>query len=356
MGQQPRTLDPSLSARHYFGAQLRALRELSQLSQDQLGGRVFVGGDTIRRVETAERFPRRELAEACDRELGTDGILGRLWCLLERERADAAGGGNEAGRPASSIRVEPHRQTSTAAASMLLSRVPFLPGVLDRAALDWLLNPSTPTARPPGCRTSDRRVDDGDVRDAATAMGMFRELDHTHGAGRTRVQVEDYIAGRLSPMLGGTPVSHDVSARLYTLAAGFFELGGYQAVDLGADGAAQQRYLRALQLAQAAGDPAYGAYLLAVNIAHLALHCNHPDVALRMARAAMAGAGNSASPAVRAALHAVVARAHARMGQGPECVAEILAAEADLGRSDPQEEPAWIVYFTRAYLADEMAH
>jgi tetratricopeptide (TPR) repeat protein len=147
-----------------------------------------------------------------------------------------------------------------------------------------------------------------------------------------------------------------VSARLYTLAAGFFELGGYQAVDLGADGAAQQRYLRALQLAQAAGDPAYGAYLLAVNIAHLALHCNHPDVALRMARAAMAGAGNSASPAVRAALHAVVARAHARMGQGPECVAEILAAEADLGRSDPQEEPAWIGYFTRAYLADEMAH
>jgi tetratricopeptide (TPR) repeat protein len=147
-----------------------------------------------------------------------------------------------------------------------------------------------------------------------------------------------------------------VAARLRTVAVGFFELSGYQAVDMGADGVAQRRYLTALWLSRAAEDRCYGGYLLGVNIGHLALHCDHPESALRMALAAIRGAGDAASPAVRAALHAVVARAHAGLGHAAACLDEIGAAESLLARSRPDDEPAWIRYFTPAYLADEMAH
>jgi transcriptional regulator with XRE-family HTH domain len=359
MGQAPRSLEASASARHYFGAELRRLRNLKQLSQDQLGKRVCFSGDTIRRVETADRFPRRELAEACDRELDTGGTLGRLWRLLERERPDQVRdtGMNGRSRPGGNDEgTERHPRPPEQAFHTHRSRVPFLPTALDRVALDWLLNVPGPVIRAEGRRGSDRRVEDGDVDEAVTAMSVFRELDHAHGAGRLYAEVEDYLTNQLGPMLAGTPVSNDVGTRLHTLAAGFFELCGYQAVDVGADGVAQQHYVRALQLSQMAGDCCYGSYLLGVNIGHLALHCNHPEPALRMALAALSGVRDAASPAVRAALHSVVARAHARLGHGPQCIDEILVAESQLQRSKPDSEPAWIGYFTPAYLADEMAH
>jgi transcriptional regulator with XRE-family HTH domain len=354
VGQTPKALDGSLSVLHFFGAELRRLREIKKLSQDELGRLVRFSGDTIRRVETAERFPRRELARACDEVLETDGLLERIWRLSEHERPSRAGTSVVAtllpGTASRDLgqRCDPHSNHRI--------RVSFLPGTLDRAALDWLLaaeqvNTDSAWRRR---RTGDC-IDEDDVERAASVMRVFRELDHARGAGPVHAEVEEYIATELNPMLARPPSTHDVGTRINALSAGFFELSGYQAVDTGVDGVAQQRYLRALRLSQAAGDRAYGAYLLAVNIGHLSLHCNHPEPALRMARAAVTGA-RDASPAVRAALNCVVARAHARLGHHRECLEEVLAAEAELGRSRPETEPVWIKYFTPAYLADELAH
>jgi tetratricopeptide (TPR) repeat protein len=185
---------------------------------------------------------------------------------------------------------------------------------------------------------------------------MFRQLDHTHGAGRVHHQVQQYVEGELNRLLANAPASGSIGRRLYSLAAGFFELCGYQAVDTGAHGLAQRRYLRALRLTQAADDRLYGSYLLAVNIGHLALHCGYPEPALRMALAAVRGSENQATPAVGAALHAVVARAHARLGREADCLAHLDTAEKELARSRPENEPAWIRYFNPAYFADEIAH
>ena len=57
-----------------------------------------------------------------------------------------------------------------------------------------------------------------------------------------------------------------------------------------------------------------------------------------------------------AALHAVVARAHARLGRESDCLAHLDIAERQLSRSRPDDEPTWIHYLTPAYLADEIAH
>ncbi|MFB9235033.1 helix-turn-helix domain-containing protein [Plantactinospora siamensis] len=356
MGQTPRTLQPSLSERHFFGAELRRLRERANLSQARLGEMIRFSADLVRRVETADRFPSREFAEACDRALAAGGALTRLLPLLEIRRAAE---GKPAAFPSgltNAAPLLPTRPAETPGWADMVVHVPFQPGVLDRAALDWLNAPTGPRLSLAGRPGSPGRVDEEDLHSAETALAIFRQLDHTHGAGRVHAQVQRYIEGELNRLLGNTPTSAAVGRHLYTLAAGFFELCGYQAVDTGAHGLAQRRYLRALRLTEAANDRLYGSYLLAVNIGHLALHCGHPEPAHRMALMAVQGSETRATAAVAAALHAVVARTHARLGREDDCLTHLDIAEKQLARSRPGDEPAWIRYFDAAYLADEIAH
>ncbi|MEU3455334.1 helix-turn-helix transcriptional regulator [Micromonospora sp. NPDC006766] len=357
MGQTPRALQPSLSERHFFGAELRRLREQANLSQARLGAMIRFSADLVRRVETADRFPSQEFVEACDKALATDGALMRLLPLLEQtrnsERVPAAASPTS---HAGSISLSPTSSAETPGLADMVKRVPFQPGVLDRAALDWLnapAGPRLPITRQPN---SPDQVSEEDLFSAETALAMFRQLDHTHGAGRVHDQVQRYVESELNRLLANTPASEAIGQQLNTLAAGFFELCGYQAVDTGAHGLAQRRYLRALQLTQSADDRLYGSYLLAVNVGHLALHCGHPEASLRMALTAVRGSEIQATPAVTAALHAVVARAHARLGRESDCLTHLDIADGQLNRSNTEDEPVWIRYFTPAYLADEIAH
>ncbi|WP_431923738.1 helix-turn-helix domain-containing protein [Micromonospora wenchangensis] len=352
MGQTPRTLQPSLSERHFFGAELRRLREQAKLSQARLGAMIRFSSDLVRRVETADRFPSREFVEACDRALAAGGALVRLLPLLEEERGRAT---LPSGPTRAGALLAAQGEEMPGVADMVV-RVPFQPGVLDRAALDWLNASAGPRLSVAGRAGSPDQVCEEDLDSAEAALAMFRQLDHTHGAGRVHAQVQRYVERELNRLLASPPASEAVGRHLYTLAAGFFELCGYQAVDTGAHGLAQRRYLRALRLTEAAGDRLYGSYLLAVNIGHLALHCGHPEPARRMALTAVRGSEALLTPAVAATLHAVVARTHARLGREGDCLLHLDIAEKQLARSKPEDEPAWIRYFDAAYLADEIAH
>jgi transcriptional regulator with XRE-family HTH domain len=86
VAQAPRDLVPDRSVRHFFGAELRRWRTGRDLSQDRLGALVLQSGDTIGKVEKAERWPTHDLAERCDRVLATGGDLARLWPLVEQQR------------------------------------------------------------------------------------------------------------------------------------------------------------------------------------------------------------------------------------------------------------------------------
>src|SRR2546421_11506177 len=88
MAQVPMSLDPSLSARHRFGADLRQWRERRGLSQAAVARLVHVSPDLIAKVEKADRRPAQELTETCDRVLGANGALAGLWPEIERERRD----------------------------------------------------------------------------------------------------------------------------------------------------------------------------------------------------------------------------------------------------------------------------
>ncbi|MEU4680948.1 helix-turn-helix transcriptional regulator [Micromonospora sp. NPDC023737] len=356
MGQTPRMLQPSLSERHFFGAELRRLRERANLSQARLGAMIRFSADLVRRVETADRFPSREFVESCDTALVAGGALIRLLPLLEGSRANEGMRTASPSGPTNAGSLLAARASETSGVADMVVRVPFQPGVLDRAALDWLNAPAGPRLSVAGRAGSPDQVCEEDLDSAETVLAKFRQLDHTHGAGRVHAQVQRYVERELNRLLASPPASEAIGRHLYTLAAGFFELCGYQAVDTGAHGLAQRRYLRALRLTEAADDRLYGSYLLAVNIGHLALHCGHAEPARRMALTAVRGSETRATPAVAAALHAVVARTHARLGCEGDCLLHLDIAERQLARSKPEDEPAWIRYFDAAYFADEIAH
>ncbi|MET9397347.1 helix-turn-helix transcriptional regulator [Kitasatospora sp. NPDC002965] len=199
-------------------------------------------------------------------------------------------------------------------------------------------------------------VTEADVGAAEEMLDLFRQLDHTHGARQYRRQVSSYIDNELEALLRRPASDGPLARRRAGLTAGFCELAGYQAVDTGNPVEAQAYYRRALTLTAVTNDQAYSAYLVAVNLGHLALHCGDPQTALRWAASAGAATGTMASPATRAAITAVVARANARLGREGEATKLILQAEKLLDTADQEDEPAWIRYFNHAYLADEAAH
>lgn len=294
-GQQPRRLEEAERVRRVFSDRLGRLVTLTDL------------GFTV-----GEKKPSLE---------GVEGSALRLW------RIDAA--------------------------TENLLALPFAPEALDRPVMDWVIGSS---AIPFPTQRTGQVVTEHDVRMASDMLSMFRKLDHTYGAGQLRGQVVNYLATEVSRLLSRPTTDQRTEMALMTIAAGICEMVGYQAVDIGANGLAQRYYLAAIGFAQASGDRAYGAHLVAANVAHLALHVGHPAEALRMVQAAQHGGQSAASPAAQAAFCAVEARAYARMKNEKACAAALAEAEAALAKSVPTAEPDWISYFTPADLEEETAH
>ncbi|MBZ4019439.1 helix-turn-helix domain-containing protein [Streptomyces purpurogeneiscleroticus] len=79
-------LDPGASPLHFFGSELRRLRERAGLTLAQLGDIVYLTGSMIGQVETAAKVPKDEHVPRIDAALGADGALVRLWGMVKRYR------------------------------------------------------------------------------------------------------------------------------------------------------------------------------------------------------------------------------------------------------------------------------
>ncbi|MDB1088109.1 helix-turn-helix transcriptional regulator [Streptomyces sp. ACA25] len=80
---QPKQLDPYLSPRAFYGAELRRLREEVGLSQQELGERVFCSGTYVGQFESAVRRPQVDLSRQFDEVLESGKHFLRL-CKLAR--------------------------------------------------------------------------------------------------------------------------------------------------------------------------------------------------------------------------------------------------------------------------------
>jgi transcriptional regulator with XRE-family HTH domain len=216
---------------------------------------------------------------------------------------------------------------------------------------DWLITrPDQGVARNGGAR-----VGRSDVEAVRATTQALTDLDHRFGSGHVRPVVVHYLNSVVSGLLAGS-YREAVGRELFSAVARLTELAGYMAVDTGQPGLAQRYYIQALRLAQAAGDRAYGGYILAASMSHLAASLGNPREIAQLARAAQEGARGHITPTTEAMFFAAEARGHALLGDAHTFATVSGLALDAMGRSQPDEDPPWIAHFDHAYLADELAH
>ncbi|WP_055602842.1 hypothetical protein [Streptomyces aureus] len=204
-------------------------------------------------------------------------------------------------------------------------------------------------------RGPGQRVSSGDIAALRSVGELFRTLDHAYGGGHARQALVRYLEHEAEPMLRGT-YGESVGRRLFAAAADLTRLAGWTSYDIAAHGLAQRYFVQALRLAQAAGDRAYGSYVL-LTMSCQAVYLGHGREAVQLARVAQQGVGPAAPPVVQAMLHAVEARGHAVLGEARACSASLVRAERALEAARPGDEvPYWARTFDEAQLADELGH
>ncbi|MFF3729030.1 regulator [Streptomyces sp. NPDC002476] len=204
-------------------------------------------------------------------------------------------------------------------------------------------------------RSPGQRVGGGDVAALRSVGELFRTLDHTYGGGHARQALVRYLEHETEPMLRGT-YGEATGRRLFSAAADLTRLAGWTSYDIAAHGLAQRYFVQALRLAQAAGDRAYGSYVL-ITMSRQAVYLGHGREAVQLARVAQQGIGSSAPPVVQSLLHAVEARGHGVLGDARSCTASLARAERALEIARPGDEvPHWARHFDEAQLADEFGH
>ncbi|MEV8453780.1 transcriptional regulator [Streptomyces sp. NPDC052095] len=218
---------------------------------------------------------------------------------------------------------------------------------------DWLITGADPQV----ARSAGARVGMSDVAAVRSMTAALVDLDHRFGSGHVRPVLVHYLNSVVSGLLSGA-YRESVGRQLFGAVARLTELGGYMAVDTGQPGLAQRYYIQALRLAQAADDRAYGGYVLAASMSHLAAQLGNPREIAQLARAAQEGARGHVTPRAEAMFYAAEARGHALLGDARTCQEVTGHALASLEKAEPEtgDDPDWIAHFDHAYLADELAH
>jgi len=250
------------------------------------------------------------------------------------------------GSPGEAVEIGSRLWRLTVQRGDLLAAAPFVVAAALNTGFAWRYDPADASVAHHG----SRRILDSDITALQLFAGQFADLDRKHGGGahHTRAMMSDFLYRRVSPMLHGT-YTDVVGRRLMTAAATIAGQLAFMSYDAGEHGAAQRHSTTALRLAKAADDSLYGAHLLA-NLATQAIYLGHGSEAVRLARAALDGAGR-APASVRARLHTTEASAHAVAGDRRACTTALAKASRALARSRPGDAPAWAGYFSPAHFA-----
>ncbi|WP_369246085.1 regulator [Streptomyces sp. R41] len=257
-----------------------------------------------------------------------------------------------------------------------LRKIAFTPAGLVVPSRDWLIGraddrvgrgdpgpsripaqgrPAVPRQRSQTERGPGQKVTGGDIAALRSVGELFRALDHAYGGGHARQALVRYLEHEAEPMLRGA-YGEQTGRRLFAAAADLTRLAGWTSYDIAAHGLAQRYFVQALRLSQAAGDRAYGSYVL-VTMSRQAVYLGHGREAVQLARVAQQGVGSAVPPVVQALLHSVEARGHGVLGEVRACTASLVRAERALEASRSGDEvPYWARFFDEAQLADEFGH
>lgn len=345
MGRKPRELEPTRSAAHAFGAELRRLRVERGLSQAKLGEIVHHSGALVGKIEKAERFPSVEFCERADEVLNTSGTLARL-----RPAIDPRAPGGYTCYVEPSWTVEGSLRVLRELAGGSVDRRDFLAltgTALAATATSWS---STVKGAIEADPTGYTRLGRASLIRLDQRLADLRVLDDELGG----TVLRDLAVAELrwlTDLAESADLHSDEQRRVFGMIAEAARLCGWLHLDADLHAAAQAYYVTALRCSASAADRLAGANVLA-GMSFQATLTGHTREALALLDTAEQQVGRSASPKLIALLASRRARAHARDGDARSCGRALNQAEAALeAASDGYPEPAWIYFFDEPELA-----
>ncbi|GGQ23683.1 transcriptional regulator [Streptomyces roseolilacinus] len=181
------------------------------------------------------------------------------------------------------------------------------------------------------------RVGAGDLGTLRAARAHYELMYRRAGGVATRSRIVGFLNAETAPLLRGA-YGDALGRRLHRAAGGLVAVAGICAYDSDELGLAQRYFHQALRLAKASGVRGLGAYVVAL-LVNQALFTGEYRQAVAFAETALRAARRRITPALAADLHAMQAKAYARLGDGPAALRCIGRAEWEAQRIRPGCEP-----------------
>ncbi|MFM9540083.1 hypothetical protein ACKI1P_20845 [Streptomyces turgidiscabies] len=185
------------------------------------------------------------------------------------------------------------------------------------------------------------------------AMASFRLADRQLGGGHVYNSLLIYLRTEVATSLIG--LGSVRGAEAFRDAAVLTEMAGWMAHDSGRDDVAQGHLISALSFGQAAADPSVAANVEA-GMSHLAFQGGQADQAVDLARSGLERLHAAKPvPVLAARLHAMKARALARLGYAKQAQHSLDSAREELAAVGTEFALEWVAPFDEAALASEAA-
>jgi transcriptional regulator with XRE-family HTH domain len=359
MPHPPRKLEPSRSAAHWFGAELRHWRGQRGLSQSEVGALVHVSEALIGKIEKAQRRCTPDLAASLDRALNTGGVLARCMALVEAEadnrqsQPDKRNGEDQKHsiRPPRSVTLEKHEVAQPdRSVALSVERRRFLAAggiaALTAGSLLDLITPVQATSPPDVVRPDD-------IEQVRTAAATLAGWDNHYGGGGI-VREAAMAQLRWSAALLECACPSTLRYDLFSTVGRLGIVVGASAFDAYAHDDARRFFTFATACAEEADDWHLRAKAQSF-LARQAVWCGEPDKGLTYAELGLARC-DRLTATEQAMLHTARARAFAKMGRIKETLAAVGAADDSFARSNPREDPPWMAYYDEAQHHGDTGH
>lgn len=186
-------------------------------------------------------------------------------------------------------------------------------------------------------RPGPHRVGPADIATLRAARSHYELMYRKAGGIATRSRVVGFLNTETAPLLRGG-YSDATGRQLHRATGALVAVAGICAYDSDAHGLAQRYFHQALRLAKASGDRGLGGYVIAL-LVNQSLFLADFRQSVAFAEAALRAAGSDITPALAADLHAMQAKAYARLGDAPSALRCIRRAEAEAEQVRPGQEP-----------------
>lgn len=186
-------------------------------------------------------------------------------------------------------------------------------------------------------RRGSLRVSGDDVAVLRAARIHFEQMYRKAGGVAARGRILAFLNGEAALLLRGS-YSDAIGRELHRAVGGLVAIAGICSYDSDRQGLAQRYFHQALRLAKASGDRAFGGYIMAL-LVNQSVYLREYRQAVAFAEAGLRAAGAHISPALATDLHAMQAKAFARMGDQHSAHRSMRLAEASAGRIRRDEEP-----------------